>query len=47
MVRGMSSSEKLFIEGNLNGHVCRARGGLRGYMGVLDMTNIINREKKS
>jgi hypothetical protein len=30
MVRGVPSSEKLFIGGNLNGHVGTIRGGLRG-----------------
>jgi hypothetical protein len=47
MVRGVSSSEKLFIGGDLNGHVGTVRGGLRGYMGVLDMANIIKKEKTS
>jgi hypothetical protein len=47
MVRGVPSSEKLFIRGDRNGHVGIARGGLRGYMGVLDMANRIKREKKS
>jgi hypothetical protein len=47
MVRGVSNSEKLFIGGDLNGHVGTARGGLRGYMRVLNMTNRIKREKKS
>jgi hypothetical protein len=47
MVRGVSSSEKLLIGGDLNGHVGTVRGGLRGYMGVLDMTNRIKREKTS
>jgi hypothetical protein len=47
MVRGVSSSEKLFIGGDLNGHVSTVRGSLRGYMGVLDMVNRIKREKIS
>jgi hypothetical protein len=47
MVRGVPSSEKLFIRGDLNGHVGTVRGGLRGYMGVLDMANRIKREKTS
>jgi hypothetical protein len=38
------SSEKLFIGGDLNGHVGTARGG---YIRVLDMANKIKREKKS
>jgi hypothetical protein len=46
MVRGVSSSEKLLIGEYLNDHVGTARGDLRGYMGVLDMTNRIKREKK-
>jgi hypothetical protein len=47
IVRGVSSSEKLFIGGNLNGHVGTVRGDLRGYMRVLDMANKIKREKTS
>jgi hypothetical protein len=47
MVRGVPSSEKLFIGGYLNGHVGTVRGGLRWYMGVLDMANRIKREKTS
>jgi hypothetical protein len=47
MVRGVLSSEKLFIREDLNGQVGIARGGLRGYMRVLDMANRIKREKKS
>jgi hypothetical protein len=47
MVRRVPSSEKLFIGGNLNDHVGTVRGGLREYMGVLDMTNRIKREKTS
>jgi hypothetical protein len=47
VVRGVSSSEKLFIGGDLNCHVGTGRGGLRGYMGVLDMANRIKREKTS
>jgi hypothetical protein len=47
MVRGVSSSKKLFIGGNFNGHVSTVRKGLRGYMGVLDMANRIKREKTS
>jgi hypothetical protein len=47
MVRGVASSEKLFIGGDFNGHVGTVRGGLRGYMRVLDMTNRIKREKIS
>jgi hypothetical protein len=47
MVRGVPSSEKLFIEGYLNGHVGTVRWGLRGYMGVLDMANRIKNEKTS
>jgi exonuclease III len=39
MVRGVPSSEKLFIGEDLNGHVGTTRGVLRGYMRVLDMTN--------
>jgi hypothetical protein len=45
MVKGAPSSEKLFIEGDLNGHISTTRGGLREYMGVLDMANRIKREK--
>jgi hypothetical protein len=47
MVRGVSSSEKLFIGGDLNGRVDTIRRGLRGYMEVLDMTNKIKRENIS
>jgi hypothetical protein len=47
MVREVSTSEKLFIGENLNGRVGTVRGGLRGYMGVLDMANRIKREKTS
>jgi hypothetical protein len=47
MVRGAPSSEKFFIGCDLNGHVGTVRGGLRWYMGVLDMANIIKREKIS
>jgi hypothetical protein len=47
MIRGVPSSEKLFIGGDLNGNVGTVRGGLRGYMGVFDMTNIIKKEKTS
>jgi hypothetical protein len=47
MVRGVPSNEKLFIGGNLNGHVGTVRGGLRGYMRVLDMANKIKMEKTS
>jgi hypothetical protein len=47
MVRGVFSSEKLFIEGDLNGYVGTVRWGLRGYMGVLDMANRIKKEKTS
>jgi exonuclease III len=47
MVREVPSSEKLFIGGDLNGHVGTVRGGLRGYMRVLDIANIIKREKTS
>jgi exonuclease III len=44
MIRGVPSSEKLFIGGDLNGHVGTARGGFeRGYMRVLDMTNRIKK----
>jgi exonuclease III len=47
MVREVPSSEKLFIGGDLNGHVGTVRGGLREYMRVLDIANIIKREKTS
>jgi exonuclease III len=47
MVRGVPSSEKLFIGGDLNGHVGTGRGGLRRYMRVLDMVNRIKRQKTS
>jgi exonuclease III len=47
MVRGLPSNEKLFIGGDLNGHVGTVRGGLRGYMGVLNMANRIKKEKTS
>jgi hypothetical protein len=47
MVREVPSSEKLFIGGDLNGHVGTIRGGLRGYMRILDIANIIKREKTS
>jgi exonuclease III len=47
MVRGVPGSEKLFIGCDLNGHVAQLEGGLRGYMGVLDMANRIKREKTS
>jgi exonuclease III len=47
MVRGVSSSEKLFIRGDFNGHVGTGRGGFERYMGVLDMANRIKREKTS
>jgi exonuclease III len=47
MVRGVSSSEKFFIKGDLNGHVSTTRESLRGYMEVLDMANRIKREKTS
>jgi exonuclease III len=47
MIRGVSSSEKLFIGGNLNGHVGIVRGGFEIYIGVLDMMNKIKREKTS
>jgi hypothetical protein len=47
MIRGVHSSEKLFIGGDLNGTVGIVRGGLRGYMGILDMANRIKREKTS
>jgi hypothetical protein len=43
MMRGVPSSEKLFIGRDLNGHV----GTVRGYMRVLDMANRIKREKTS
>jgi hypothetical protein len=39
--------EELSIGRDLNGHVGIVRGGLRGYMGVLDMSNRIKREKTS
>jgi hypothetical protein len=47
MVRGVPSSKKLFIGGNLNGYVGTIRGGLSGYMGVFDIANRIKREKTS
>jgi hypothetical protein len=47
MIRRVSNSEKLLIGGDLNGHIGIVRGGLRGYMGVLNMTNRIKREKTS
>jgi hypothetical protein len=37
--------KKLFIGGDINGHVGTVRGGLRRYMRVLDMANKIKREK--
>jgi hypothetical protein len=46
MARIVSSSEKLFIGGDRNGHVGTIRRGFRGYMEVLDMMNRTNREKK-
>jgi hypothetical protein len=47
IVRGVSNSEKKFIGEYLNDHVGTVRGGLRGYMMVLNMTNKIKREKTS
>jgi hypothetical protein len=47
MIREVSSSEKLFIGGDLNGHIGTVRGGLRGYMKILDMANRIKKEKTS
>jgi hypothetical protein len=47
MVREVSSGKKLFTGEDLNGHVGTVRGGLRGCMRVLDMTNRIKREKTS
>jgi exonuclease III len=48
MVRGVPNSEKLFIGGDLNGHMlAQLEGGLRVYMGVLAMANRIKREKTS
>jgi exonuclease III len=47
MIRGVPSSENFFIRCDLNGHVGTVRGGLRGYMRVLNMTNRIKREKTS
>jgi hypothetical protein len=47
IIREVSSSEKLFIEGNLNGHVgTDIRGFERVHKGF-DMTNKTKREKKS
>jgi hypothetical protein len=43
----VSNSKKIFIGGDLNGHVGTTRGDLKGYMEVLDMANGIKREKKS
>jgi hypothetical protein len=42
----VSSSKKLFIGGDLNGHIGTTREGLKGYMEVLDMANGIKREKR-
>jgi hypothetical protein len=47
MIRGVLSSEKIFIGGYLNGHVGTVKGGLRGYMRLLDMANRIKMEKTS
>jgi exonuclease III len=47
MVRGVPSSEKLFIGGDLNGHVGTCKGGFEKVHGVLDMANRIKREKTS
>jgi exonuclease III len=47
MVRGVTSSEKLFIGEDLNGHVGTVRRGFKMIMGVLDMANRIKREKTS
>jgi hypothetical protein len=47
MIKGVSSSEKLFIEENLNDHVGTAREGFENVHEVLNMTNRIKREKKS
>jgi hypothetical protein len=43
----VSNSEKLFIGGDLNGHVGTIIGGFEMVHGVLDMTNRIKREKIS
>jgi hypothetical protein len=47
MVRGVPSSEKLFIGGDLMVMLAQLEGGLRWYMRVLDMTNRIKRDKTS
>jgi hypothetical protein len=47
IVRGVSSSEKIFIGGDFNCHVDIVRVGLRGYRVVLDIANRIKREKTS
>jgi hypothetical protein len=47
MIKEVPSSEKLFIEGNLNDHVGTAREGFESVHEVLNMTNRIKREKKS
>jgi hypothetical protein len=47
MVRGVPSSEKLFIGGDFNDHVGTTRGVLRGCMGVLDMAIGTKKEKTS
>jgi exonuclease III len=47
MIREVPSSEKLFIGGDLNGHVGTVRGGFERVHRVLDMANRIKREKTS
>jgi hypothetical protein len=47
MVRGVPSSEKFFMEEDLNGHVGTVRGGFERVHGILDMANKIKREKTS
>jgi formiminotetrahydrofolate cyclodeaminase len=47
IIREVSSSEKLFIEGNLNGYVGTDRRGFERVHKGFDMTNKTKREKKS
>jgi hypothetical protein len=47
MVRGVHSSEKLFIEGDFNGHAGTTRRGLKVYMGGFEYGEQNQEEKKS
>ena len=47
MVRAVSSSEKLFIGGDLNGHVGTSSAGFEAVHGVSDMVVGTRRERKS